>query len=527
MATKYIFFTKESRDAIKVGIDKITSAIAVSLGVKGKCVIVHDQLGNKISKDGYFISKSINLEHEIEKIGAGFVKEVSKHVVDSAGDGSSSVCVILREMVNQGLLVLDTDEKINSIQIKSGIDKATAVVVDNIKAMSQPVAVDSPKLIQVATISANNDEEIGKMVADVYAKIGKYGKVHIKGSNSFETYSEVVAGYQFDRGLISPLFVSDNTSLSCQLKNPYILICDGKISRWQDIVELVDKIYQQKRSLLIIAEDVEGEALQNLIVNKVRGGVSVAVVRSPSFGETRKEKMDDIAVLTGATYISEERGHKLSTVDLSMLGNCVEVNITKDSTTIIKGNGSNESLQSRVGRIKTQIEQSKSPKEADIHYERLSKINGGVGIIYVGAASETELSEKIDRIDDAVRATGAAIEEGVVVGAGTSLIRSIPMLDAVKTDNKEEAIGVEIVKKSLESILRQICENAGENADEIIEKVKCSTWNIGYNAKTSTLEDLELAGVLDATKVVRVAFENSAYVACTIITTDFFVVNTE
>lgn len=525
MATKYIFVGEESRTALKTGINTITDPIALSLGVKGKCIVLHSKLGNFISKDGYTISKAIDLVNEIEKIGAGFVKEVAKKTVDEAGDGTTSVSVLFREIVNEGFKQVTAGG--SSINLKSGIDKAVMAVVDNIKSMSKKVETTSKELIQVATIAANNDLVLGEMIADVYAKIGEHGQVHVKDSKSFNTYSDVVEGYQFERGLISPHFVNRIEELTCELHNPYVLVYEGTINRWNDIGLLMKSIFEQKRSLLIIAEDFDSETVQNLIANKERGGFAVALVKSPSFGDTRKEMMEDISVITGATYISEERGYKLSEINLTHFGNCSEIHITKDQTTIIKGNGSKTAIEARVNRIMTQISQAKSIPEETMQKERLSKLKGGLAVIYVGAVSETEISEKKDRIDDAVRATKAAIEEGVVAGAGTTLIRSISVLDTIECANDEEKTGVSIIKKSLESVLRQICKNAGDDESYIVRQVKEATGNIGYNAKTGTIEDLVESGILDASKVVRVAFENAASVAATLITTDCLVVNTD
>lgn len=520
---KDIIFDMKAREALKQGVDKLSNAVKVTLGPKGRNVILEKSFGSPvITKDGVTVAREIELSDPIENMGAQMVKEVASKTNDIAGDGTTTATVLAQAIVNTGLKNVTAGA--NPMDLKRGIDKAVKVVVKSLKAQTQEIGDSIDKTEQVATISANNDKEIGKLIAQAMAKVKKEGVITIEEAKGMDTYVDVVEGMQFDRGYISPYFVTDTEKMEAVFENPYILIYDKKISVMKDLLPILEKTAQSGRALVIIAEDIDGEALATLVVNKIRGSLKVAAVKAPGFGDRRKEMLEDVAVLTGGTVISEEKGYKLEDADIAFLGEADKVAIDKDDTTIVNGKGEKVNIEGRVNQIKAQIETTTSDYDKEKLQERLAKLAGGVAVIYVGAASEVEMKEKKDRFDDALNATRAAIEEGIVPGGGVAFIRAIEKLDAIKTENEDEETGVAIIKRALEEPLRQIVENAGLEGSVIVQKVKEGKGDYGFNARTEVYENLFAAGVIDPTKVTRVALENAASITGMLLTTECVVV---
>lgn len=519
MATKEISYNLEARDALKKGVDKLANAVKVTLGPKGRNVIIEKKYGApSLTKDGVTVAKEIELENPIENMGAQMVKEVASRTADDAGDGTTTATILAQSIINTGLKNVAAGA--NPMDLKKGIDKATAAVVEDLAKQSQKVGDDNKKIEQVATISANNDATIGKLIAEAMAKVGKEGVITVEEAKSTETEVKTVEGMQFDRGYLSPYFVTNPEKMEAELDNPYILIYDKKISTMKDLLPVLEKVVQTGRPLLIISEEVDGEALATLVVNKIRGSLKVAAVKAPGFGDRRKEMLQDIAVLTGGTVVSEERGYKLENVDLSYLGQSEKVTIDKDNTTIVNGLGKKDEIKARVNQIKAQIETTTSDYDKEKLQERLAKLAGGVAVLYVGAASEVEMKEKKDRVDDALHATRAAVEEGIIPGGGTGFIRALKSLEKLKGENEDEQTGINIIKRAIEEPLRQIVANAGGEGSIIVQKVKEGKADFGYNARTETFENLFEAGVIDPTKVARVALQNAASIASMLLTTE-------
>lgn len=516
---KEITFNLEARDALKKGVDALANAVKVTLGPKGRNVIIDKKFGSPaITKDGVSVAKEIELKNPIENMGAQLLKEVASKTADMAGDGTTTATVLAQAIVTAGLKNVAAGA--NPMDLKRGIDKAVAAVVENLKKQSKEVGDDNKKIEQVATISANNDNAIGKLIAEAMAKVKKEGVITVEEAKGTETTVEVVEGMQFDRGYISPYFVTNPDKMEAVLENPFILIYDKKISTMKDLLPILEKTVQTGRPLLIIAEEVDGEALATLVVNKIRGSLKIAAVKAPGFGDRRKAMLEDIAILTGGVVISEEQGYKLENADLTYLGKAEKVTIDKDNTTIVNGSGDKNAITARVNQIKAQIETTTSDYDKEKLQERLAKLAGGVAVLYVGAATEVEMKEKKDRVDDALHATRAAVEEGIVPGGGTAYIRAIEALEKLKGDNEDETTGINIVKRALEEPLRQIVANAGGEGSVIVQKVKEGKADFGYNARTEQFENLLSAGVIDPTKVARVALENAASVAGMLLTTD-------
>ncbi|MFN4233962.1 MAG: chaperonin GroEL [Bacteroidia bacterium] len=516
---KDITFNLEARDALKKGVDALANAVKVTLGPKGRNVIIDKKFGSPaITKDGVSVAKEIELQNPIENMGAQLLKEVASKTADMAGDGTTTATVLAQAIVTAGLKNVAAGA--NPMDLKRGIDKAVAAVVENLKKQSKEVGDDNKKIEQVATISANNDNAIGKLIAEAMAKVKKEGVITVEEAKGTETTVEVVEGMQFDRGYISPYFVTNPDKMEAVLENPFILIYDKKISTMKDLLPILEKTVQTGRPLLIIAEEVDGEALATLVVNKIRGSLKIAAVKAPGFGDRRKAMLEDIAILTGGVVISEEQGYKLENADLTYLGKAEKVTIDKDNTTIVNGAGDKNAITARVNQIKAQIETTTSDYDKEKLQERLAKLAGGVAVLYVGAATEVEMKEKKDRVDDALHATRAAVEEGIVPGGGTAYIRAIEALEKLKGDNEDENTGINIVKRALEEPLRQIVANAGGEGSVIVQKVKEGKADFGYNARTEQFENLLSAGVIDPTKVARVALENAASVAGMLLTTD-------
>lgn len=516
---KDITFNLEARDALKKGVDALANAVKVTLGPKGRNVIIDKKFGTPtITKDGVSVAKEIELKDPVENMGAQLLKEVASKTADMAGDGTTTATVLAQAIVTAGLKNVAAGA--NPMDLKRGIDKAVAAVVENLKKQSKEVGDDIKKIEQVATISANNDNTIGKLIAEAMSKVKKEGVITVEEAKGTETTVEVVEGMQFDRGYISPYFVTNPDKMEAVLENPYILIYDKKISTMKDLLPILEKTVQTGRPLLIIAEEVDGEALAALVVNKIRGSLKIAAVKAPGFGDRRKAMLEDIAILTGGVVISEEQGYKLENADLSYLGQAEKVTIDKDNTTIVNGAGDKKAITARVNQIKAQIETTTSDYDKEKLQERLAKLAGGVAVLYVGAATEVEMKEKKDRVDDALHATRAAVEEGIVPGGGTAYIRAIEVLEKLKGENEDETTGINIVKRAIEEPLRQIVANAGGEGSVIVQKVKEGKGDFGYNARTETFENLFAAGVIDPTKVARVALENAASVAGMLLTTD-------
>lgn len=517
---KLIYFDLEARNKMKKGVDVLANAVKVTLGPKGRNVVIEKKFGApQVTKDGVSVAKEIELEDPIENMGAQMVKEVASKTADIAGDGTTTATVLAQSIISEGLKMVAAGA--NPMDLKRGIDKAVELVVANLKTQSQTVGSDSKKIQQVATISANNDENIGKLIAQAFAEVGKEGVITVEEAKGTETYVETVEGMQFDRGYISPYFVTNSEKMNVELQNPYILIFDKKISTMKDILHILEKVAQSGRPLLIIAEDIEGEALATLVVNKMRGTLKVAAVKAPGFGDRRKEMLTDIAILTNGVVISEELGHKLEAADLTSLGQAASVTIDKDNTTIVGGKGKKDDIKQRINQIKGQIENTTSEYDKEKLQERLAKLSGGVAVLYVGAATEVEMKEKKDRVDDALHATRAAVEEGIVPGGGVAYLRAISVLDVkIKGQVADEVTGMNIVRHALEAPMRTITSNAGIDGSIVIQKVKDGKGDFGFNARTEEFENLFKAGVIDPTKVSRVALENAASIAGLLLTTE-------
>ena len=516
---KTITFDSEARDNLKAGVDALANAVKVTLGPKGRNVIIDKKFGApSITKDGVTVAKEIELSDPIENMGAQMLKEVASKTADLAGDGTTTATVLAQAIVNAGLKNVAAGA--NPMDLKRGIDKAVKTVIENLSSQSQQVGDDNNKIKQIASISANNDDQIGDLIAQAMEKVKKEGVITVEEAKGTETHVDVVEGMQFDRGYISPYFVTDTEKMEAVLEDPFILIHDKKVSTMKDLLPLLEKTAQSGRPLLIIAEDVDGEALATLVVNKIRGSLKIASVKAPGFGDRRKEMLEDIAILTGATVVSEERGYKLENADLSYLGTAKTVTIDKESTTIVSGAGKKEDLKARVNQIKAQIEKTTSDYDKEKLEERLAKLAGGVAVLYVGAPTEVEMKEKKDRVDDALHATRAAVEEGIVAGGGVAFVRAIDSLNDLTGINEDENTGITIIRKSLEEPLRQIVANAGEEGAVIIQKVREGKDDYGYNAATEVFENLFKAGVIDPTKVSRVALENAASIGGMLLTTE-------
>jgi chaperonin GroEL len=516
---KEISFNTDARAKLKSGIDALAEAVKVTLGPKGRNVVIQKAFGAPaITKDGVTVAKEVELEDAVENMGAQMVKEVASKTADIAGDGTTTATVLAQAMVNAGMKNVTAGA--NPIELKRGIDKAVAAVVAYLKSTSSQIGDDFSKIEQVASISANNDNEIGKLIADAMKRVSKDGVITVEEAKGTETYVDEVIGMQFDRGYLSPYFVTNTENMSVEYENPFILIHDKKISNVQDIVPVLEKAAGQGRPLLIIAEDVDSQALGLLVVNRLRGGLKIVAVKAPGFGDRRKAMLEDIAILTGGTVISEEKGYKLENAGLEHLGTCEKIVVDKDNTTVVNGKGEEENIQARIGQIKQQIETTTSDYDREKLQERLAKLAGGVAVLYVGAPTEVEMKEKKDRVDDALHATRAAVEEGTVVGGGVALVRAISALDGVTGDNEDQNIGIAIVRKALESPLRTIAENAGVEGSVVLMKVKDGEGDFGYNARTEVYEDLKAAGVIDPTKVTRVALENAGSIAGMVLTTE-------
>jgi chaperonin GroEL len=515
---KELFFDTNARDRLKKGVDALADAVKVTLGPKGRNVIIDKKFGAPtITKDGVTVAKEIELAEPIENMGAQLVKEVASKTADNAGDGTTTATVLTQAIFNAG--IKNVAAGANPMDLKRGIDKAVKAVVAQLRENSKPIST-SKEIQQVATVSANNDEEIGKMIADAMEKVGKDGVITVEEAKGTETEVRTVEGMQFDRGYLSPYFVTNTEKMEVELERPYILIYDKKISSMKELLPVLEPVAQSGRPLLIISEDVDGEALATLVVNKIRGALKVAAVKAPGFGDRRKAMLEDIAILTGGTVISEERGYKLENATLDYLGTAEKINIDKDNTTIVNGAGDSAAIQARIGEIKAQVEKTTSDYDREKLQERLAKLSGGVAILYIGAATEVEMKEKKDRVDDALHATRAAVQEGVVVGGGVALVRASSALEKVKGENEDEITGVNIIRIALESPLRTIVENAGGEGSVIINKIKENKGNFGYNARTDVFEDLFEAGVIDPTKVTRLALENAASIAALLLTTE-------
>ncbi|MGJ1194974.1 chaperonin GroEL [Sphingobacterium spiritivorum] len=516
---KQVKYNVEARDALKKGVDTLANAVKVTLGPKGRNVIIEKKFGSPaITKDGVTVAKEIELKDALENMGAQMVKEVASKTADQAGDGTTTATVLAQAIIAPGIKSVAAGA--NPMDLKRGIDKAVATVVANLKSQSQVVGQDNNKIKQVATISANNDEVIGSLIAEAMEKVGNDGVITVEEAKGTETEVKTVEGMQFDRGYLSPYFVTNSDKMEAELDNPYILIYDKKISNMKELLPVLEKQVQTGKPLLIIAEDLDGEALATLVVNKIRGSLKVAAVKAPGFGDRRKAMLEDIAILTGGTVISEERGYKLENAELSYLGQAEKVVVDKDNTTVINGGGNVEDIKARVNQIKSQIETTTSDYDREKLQERLAKLAGGVAVLYVGATTEVEMKEKKDRVDDALHATRAAVEEGIVAGGGVAFIRATESLANLKGENEDETIGIEIIKRAIEEPLRQICNNAGVEGAVVVQKVKEGTSDFGYNARTDKYENLIGAGVIDPTKVSRVALENAASIASMLLTTE-------
>lgn len=516
---KEIKFNIQAREELKKGVDELADAVKVTLGPKGRNVIIEKKFGAPhITKDGVTVAKEIELEDPFQNMGAQLVKEVASKTGDDAGDGTTTATVLAQAIVNVGLKNVAAGA--NPMDLKRGIDKAVAKVVEGIKAQAQEVGDDFEKIESVARISANNDSEIGQLIAEAMKKVKKEGVITVEEAKGTDTTVDIVEGMQFDRGYISPYFVTNTEKMECEMDTPYILIYDKKISALKDMLPVLEATAQTGRPLLIIAEDVDSEALATLVVNRLRGSLKICAVKAPGFGDRRKEMLEDIAVLTGGVVISEEKGLKLESTTIEMLGRAEKITVNKENTTIVNGMGSKDSIAARVAQIKAQIETATSDYDREKLQERLAKLAGGVAVLYIGAASEVEMKEKKDRVDDALSATRAAIAEGIVPGGGVAYIRCIPALDGLKGANEDETTGIEIVKRAIEEPLRQITANAGVEGAVVVQKVKDGEGDFGYNARTDTYENFFAAGVIDPAKVTRVALENAASIAGMFLTTE-------
>jgi len=520
---KDILFNIEARDQLKKGVDELADAVKVTLGPKGRNVIIEKKFGAPhITKDGVTVAKEIELSDPFQNTGAQLVKSVASKTGDDAGDGTTTATVLAQSIVNVGLKNVTAGA--NPMDLKRGIDKAVAKVVESIEDQSETVGDDYNKIEQVASISANNDTLIGKMIADAMRTVSKDGVITIEEAKGTETSIGVVEGMQFDRGYLSSYFVTDTEKMECVMEQPYILIYDKKISNLKDMLPILEPAVQSGRPLLIVAEDVDSEALTTLVVNRLRSNLKICAVKAPGFGDRRKEMLEDIAVLTGGIVVSEEKGIKLEQATMEMLGSCDKVFVTKDNTTIVNGAGEKANIEARINQIKSQIGTTTSDYDKEKLQERLAKLSGGVAVLYVGAASEVEMKEKKDRFDDALSATRAAIEEGIVPGGGVAYIRAIDALEGMKGDNDDQTTGIEIIKRAIEEPLRQIVANAGKEGAVVVQKVREGKGDFGYNARTDVYENLHTAGVVDPAKVARVALENAASIAGMFLTTECVVV---
>ena len=516
---KDIKFNIDARDALKRGVDALANAVKVTLGPKGRNVVIDKKFGSPtITKDGVTVAKEIELEDAIENMGAQMVKEVASKTADLAGDGTTTATVLAQEIVSTGLKNVASGA--NPMDLKRGIDKAVKAVVNELQKQSIEVGDNLNKIEQVASISANNDNAIGSLIAEAMSKVKKEGVITVEEAKGTDTTVEVVEGMQFDRGYLSPYFVTNAEKMEADLDNPFILIYDKKISNMKDVLPVLEQTTQSGRPILIIAEDVDGEALATLVVNKIRGSLKIAAVKAPGFGDRRKAMLEDIAILTGGTVISEERGFKLENTTLEMLGQTDKIVVDKDNTTIVNGKGEKDAITLRVNQIKAQMETTSSDYDKEKLQERLAKLAGGVAVLYVGAASEVEMKEKKDRVDDALHATRAAVEEGIVPGGGVALVRAAKALNSIKAENEDQKTGIQIITKAIEAPIRQIVSNAGGEGAVIVSKIQEGKADFGYNAKTDTFEHMLEAGIIDPTKVTRVALENAASVAGMLLTTE-------
>ena len=516
---KEIKFDIESRDALKRGVDALANAVKVTLGPKGRNVVIEKSFGAPhVTKDGVSVAKEIELEDKVENMGAQMVKEVASKTNDIAGDGTTTATVLAQAIVREGLKNVAAGA--NPMDLKRGIDKAVSAVVENLKSQSQQVGDNNDKIKQVASVSANNDETIGGLIADAFARVGKEGVITVEEAKGIDTTVDVVEGMQFDRGYQSPYFVTNPDKMVAELDNPYILLVEKKISSMKELLPVLEPVAQQGKSLLIISEEVEGEALATLVVNKLRGSLKIAAVKAPGFGDRRKAMLEDIAILTGGQVISEERGFTMENASIELLGKAEKVVIDKDNTTIVNGAGDDAQIKARVNQIKAQLESTTSDYDREKLQERLAKLAGGVAVLYVGAASEVEMKEKKDRVDDALHATRAAVEEGIVAGGGVALVRAIESLNNLHGVNQDENTGIKIVKRAIEEPLRQIVANAGGEGSVIVAKVAEGKADFGYNAKTDEFVNMLEVGIIDPTKVTRVALENAASVAGMLLTTE-------
>ena len=516
---KDIKFDIEARDGLKRGVDALANAVKVTLGPKGRNVIIGKSFGGpNVTKDGVTVAKEIELQDPLENMGAQMVKEVASKTNDLAGDGTTTATVLAQAIVKEGLKNVAAGA--NPMDLKRGIDKAVEAIVADLAKQAKVVGSSSEKIKQIASISANNDDVIGELIANAFAKVGKEGVITVEEAKGTETYVDVVEGMQFDRGYLSPYFVTNPEKMEAELENPYILLYDKKVSSLKELLPVLEPVAQSGKPLLIIAEDVDGEALSTLVVNKLRGALKIAAVKAPGFGDRRKAMLEDIAILTGGTVISEERGYTLENTTIDMLGTAKRVTIDKDNTTVVSGAGAADMIKNRVNQIKGQMEASTSDYDKEKLQERLAKLAGGVAVLYVGAASEVEMKEKKDRVDDALHATRAAVEEGIVAGGGVALLRAKNVLKDVKADNADEATGIQIISRAVESPLRTIVENAGLEGSVVVAKVAEGKGDFGYNAKTDEYVDMLKAGIIDPKKVTRVALENAASVAGMILTTE-------
>jgi chaperonin GroEL len=516
---KEISFNRDAREALRNGVDALANAVKVTLGPKGRNVVIQKSFGApQVTKDGVTVAKEVELENPVENMGAQMVKEVASKTADIAGDGTTTATVLAQAMINAGLKNVAAGA--NPMDLKRGIDKAVKEVIAHLQGQSEVIGDDFEKIQQVGAVSANNDNEIGSLIADAMKRVTKDGVITVEEAKGTDTYVDEVLGMQFDRGYLSPYFVTDAENMITEYDNPLILIHDKKISNMQDIVPILEKSVGAGRPLLIIAEDIDSQALGVLVVNRLRGNLKIVAVKAPGFGDRRKAMLEDIAILTGGTVISEEKGYKLDSVELEHLGTCEKITVDKDNTTVVNGAGNEEMIKARTGQIKSQIETTTSDYDREKLQERLAKLSGGVAVLYVGAATEVEMKEKKDRVDDALHATRAAVEEGIVPGGGVALVRAIASIKNLKGVNEDETIGVQIVKKALEAPLRTIADNAGVEGSVILQRVMNSKNSTGYNARTDKFEDLKKAGVIDPTKVTRIALENAASISGMVLTTE-------
>jgi chaperonin GroEL len=519
MSAKLVHYDMDARDALKRGVDKLANAVKVTLGPRGRNVVIEKSFGAPtVTKDGVTVAKEIELSEKREDMGAQMVKEVASKTSDIAGDGTTTATVLAQSIIQTGLKNVTAGA--NPMELKRGIDTAVKAIVEELYSITKPVGDSLESIKQIGTISANGDEEIGQNIADAMEKVGKDGVITVEEAKGTQTYLETVEGMQFDRGYLSPYFVTDSENMVAEMEEPYILIFDKKISNMKDLLPILEKVIQTGKPLLIIAEDIEGEALATLVVNKLRGSLKIAAVKAPGFGDRRKQMLEDIAILTGGTVISEERGYKLENATLDYLGVADRVNISKDDTTVVGGHGSDDDIKGRVNQIKGQIENTTSDYDREKLQERLAKLSGGVAVLNIGAASEVEMKEKKARVEDALHATRAAVEEGIVAGGGVALLRAQKALDGLEGENSDQEVGFDIIRRALEAPLRSIADNAGAEGSIVVQKVKEGDDAFGYNARTEAYEDLIEAGVIDPTKVTRTALENAASVAGLMLTTE-------